>query len=142
MNHYEAVFILDPRLDDERLAALKAELKGKIDATGAQDAAELKCDRRTLTFPIRKLNEGFYLIFRFKGPGDSVGKLRTELRHTESILRMSYVRIPESVAVQPVPQPAAAPAPAPSAPAAVEAPAVAPEPAPVPEPAPTGPAPE
>ena len=103
MNHYEAIYILDPRLEDEQLAAVKTDLRSKIEAVGGQEVIELKCDRRNMMFPIRKQTEGYYLIYRYQGPADSVGKLRIELKHTEQILRMSYLRIPESAAKLPEP---------------------------------------
>ena len=112
MNHYEAIYILDPRLEDEQLAAVKTDLRSKIEAVGGQEVIELKCDRRNMMFPIRKQTEGYYLIYRYQGPADSVGKLRIELKHTEQILRMSYLRIPESVAKLPEPVVAAPVAPA------------------------------
>lgn len=128
MNHYEAIYILDPRLEDDQLTAVKTDLRGKLEAAGGQEIVELKCERRGMTFPIRKQTEGYYLIYRYQGPADSVGKLRLELKHTEQILRMSYLRIPESAAK--LPEPAVAAPVAPAAP--VETVAAAPvEPLPV-----------
>lgn len=103
MNHYEAIYILDPKLEDDQLTAVKTDLRSKLEAVGGQEIVELKCERRGMTFPIRKHTEGFYLIYRYQGPADSVGKLRIELKHTEQILRMSYLRIPESAAKLPEP---------------------------------------
>lgn len=124
MNHYEAVFILDPRLDEEQLAAMRADLKSRIEGAAARDIVEVKFERRPLTYSIRKQTEAFYLIYGFDGPTDIVGKLRLELKHTEQILRMSYLR-----AAPPPPSPAAAPAPKPAAePVAQVEPAAMPEP--------------
>ena len=130
MNHYEAIYILDPRLEEDQLTAVKTDLRSKLEAAGGQEIVELKCERRGMTFPIRKQTEGFYLIYRYQGPADSVGKLRIELKHTEQILRMSYLRIPESAAKLPEPVVAAPVAPAapvePTADAPVELSPVAP----------------
>lgn len=125
MNKYEAIFILDPKLSDEQLAALKTDLQGKISAVGAQDILEIKFDRRPLTFPIRKESEAYYLIYAFHGPTDSVSKLRLELKHQEQILRMSYVRVPETPVVEPTPvaAPVAEPVVTPAPVAPVETPA-------------------
>ena len=136
MNHYEAVYILDPKLDDQQLATMKTELKGKIEGVAAQDVVEIKCDRRQLYAPIKKQRDAFYLIIGFSATGDAVGKLRVELKHTEHILRMSYIRVP--TASIPEPQPVVAAPVAPVAPPPVEpapaAEAPAPEPPPAPEP--------
>jgi ribosomal protein S6 len=134
MNHYEAVYILDPKLDDQQLATMKTELKAKIEGVAAQDVVELKCDRRQLYAPIKKQRDAFYLIYGFSASGDTVGKLRLELKHTEHILRMSYIRVP--TASVPEPQPVVVAPVAPVTPSPVE-PEPAPEPeAPAPEPAP------
>jgi small subunit ribosomal protein S6 len=103
LNHYEAIYILDPKLEDDQLTAVKTDLRSKLESAGGQEIVELKCERRAMTFPIRKQTEGYYLIYRYQGPADSVGKLRVELKHTEQILRMSYLRIPESAAKLPEP---------------------------------------
>jgi ribosomal protein S6 len=125
LNHYEAIFILDPRLEDDKLTAIKADLRGKLEAVGGQEIVELKCERRNMTFAIRKQTEGYYLIFRYQGPADSVGKLRIELKHAEQILRMSYLRIPEAAAKLPEPAIAAPqPAAAPEAPVITETPVI------------------
>lgn len=146
MNHYEAIYILDPKLEEDQLTAVKTDLHSKLEAAGGQEIVELKCERRGMTFPIRKQTEGLYLIYRYQGPADSVGKLRVELKHTEQILRMSYLRIPESVAKLPEPAVVAPVAPvAPVEPVApIEPVAAAPvEPPPVVpvEPVPTAPEP-
>ena len=140
MNHYEAIYILDPKLEDDQLAAVKTDLHGRMTAVGAQEITELKCERRNLLFPIRKQTEGYYLIYRYLGPADSVGKLRLELKHTEQILRMNYLRIPEFAAKLPEPAiaaPVAPVEPVPATPVVSEAPAAPVEPPPVaPEPPP------
>ena len=99
-----------------------------VTGLSAQDIIELKCERRQLYAPIRKQRDAFYLVYGFEAPGDAAGKLRTELKHTEQILRMSYLRAPKAPA--PVPPPVAA---APVAPAPVMPPSV-PEAAPPSEP--------
>jgi small subunit ribosomal protein S6 len=119
LNHYEAIYILDPRLEDDQLTAVRTDLRTKIEAAGGQEIVEIKCERRNMLFPIRKQTEGYYLIYRYQGPADSVGKLRIELKHTEQILRMSYLRIPESAAK--LPEPVVAPV-APVAPIETPAP--------------------
>jgi small subunit ribosomal protein S6 len=121
LNSYEAVYILSPSLSEEQLAATKADLRSKIEAVSGKDIVELRSERRTLTFPIKKQNEGFFVIFRYDGPADSVGKLRVELKHTEQILRMSYIRIPEksaAVTTAAAPIPESSPAPMPEVPVA------------------------
>jgi len=129
LNYYEAVYILNPNLSEEQLAATKADLRSKIEAVSARDIVEVRSERRTLTFPIKKQTEGFYVFFRYTGPADSVGKLRTELKHAEQILRMSYIRVPEQSETVVAAQPAPRPEPKPAAPAPEAAPAGSPEPA-------------
>ena len=122
MSYYEAVYILDPNLTEEQLSATKADLRSKIEAVAGTEINELRSERRNLTFPIKKRTEGHYVIFRYQGPADSVGKLRVELKHAEQILRMSYIRVPDKVVAQ---QPIVAP---PIPPVPVAEPAI-PEPA-------------
>jgi small subunit ribosomal protein S6 len=130
LNRYEAIFILNPKLTDEELAGVKTDLRGKLEAAAAQDILETKCERRPLYYAIKKLREAIYLVYRFGGPGDTVAKLRTELKHYEAIMRMSYVRVPDSAAAPAVEK--AAPAPATEKAAPTPEPAATPTPTPAP----------
>ncbi|MEO0107936.1 MAG: 30S ribosomal protein S6 [candidate division WOR-3 bacterium] len=99
MNYYESVFVVNPTLSDEQIDALKQDLQAKLSAVSAKEIVELRSERRPLSYPIRKQTEGYYLIYRYQAPADSAQSLRAELRHTESILRMAFVRIPDKVAL-------------------------------------------
>lgn len=106
MNFYEAVYLIDPTLDDERLAGVKTDLQTKIAAAGGREIREVRCERRELFAPVRKHNNAVLLIYGFQAPADAIGNLRTELKHNEAILRMSYLRVdhpaePEPVAAEP-----------------------------------------
>jgi small subunit ribosomal protein S6 len=92
MRDYEAVIILDPRLDEAsskeaierftKLVQTKGELT-KMDSWG----------RRRLAYEIRHLNEGFYLAAKFKADPGLLEELDRLFKIREEYIRAKIVRI-------------------------------------------------
>lgn len=131
MNHYETAFLLTPNLADKDVEQFTAEMRGLLEKHGATDVGEGRVERRALSYPVKKHNEGYYLYIPFAGPAAVPSEMRTELRHREELLRFTFVRRPEpsaATAAQPeaaahpetapvktTPQPEAGPEPTPAA---------------------------
>ena len=49
-------------------------------------------EKRKLTFPIKKKNEGSYYIVNFEGNGSTVSRIRGALTLHENILRYTIVK--------------------------------------------------
>ena len=92
MRDYEAVIILDPRLDEasskeaiERFTKL-VQAKGevtKVDSWG----------RRRLAYEINHLSEGFYLVAKFKAEPTLLEELDRLFKIGEEYVRAKIVRI-------------------------------------------------
>ena len=92
MRDYEAVIILDPRLDEasskeaiERFTKL-VQAKGevtKVDSWG----------RRRLAYEINHLSEGFYLVAKFKADQTVLEELDRLFKIGEEYVRAKIVRI-------------------------------------------------
>ena len=93
MRDYEAVIILDPRLDEaaskeaiERFSKL-VQSKGevtKLDSWG----------RRRLAYEINHLSEGFYLVAKFKADPTLLDELDRLFKLNEEYVRAKVVRLP------------------------------------------------
>ena len=112
---YEAVYILDPDLGDERISAVTAKYRGIVETGGGTLEKIDVWERRRLAYEVKGRTEGIYvLIIR---------------RDDEEALLPATAPAPAAAAPAPAPVAAAAPAPeaveTPQAEAEVPAPAAA-----------------
>ena len=87
MREYEAMFIFHPELTEEKLDEdVKAVEKIiKDNAKGRLNTEIL--GKKTLAYPIRKLNEGYYVNYDFDALPAAIDKIKTALKHSDNILR-------------------------------------------------------
>lgn len=89
---YDLNVILDPNLSE---AQLQTE-KDAVDAQIARNQGELvKLDEwgsQRLAYPIRKLNEGYYLIYRLKLSLDKPKVIEAALRQRDNVMRVLVVK--------------------------------------------------
>ena len=87
MRNYEAMFIFHPDLPDEKLEqSVQAVEKIIKDNTQGQLKTE-NLGKKTLAYPIRKVNEGYYVNYVFEAQPVAINKVKEELKHSEDILR-------------------------------------------------------
>jgi len=89
---YDLNVILDPNLSETQLQTEK----DAIDAQIARNEGELvKLDEwgtQRLAYPIRKLNEGYYLIYRLKLSLDKPKVIEAALRQRDNVMRVLVVK--------------------------------------------------
>lgn len=91
MKDYEAVFILSPKLSQDDIKKVGDDLKKSIETAKGENIVELKNEKRTMYFPIKKQKEGIYLIYRFTAPPDAVEKVKADFKHNEAVLRYAFI---------------------------------------------------
>ncbi len=95
MRSYEVMFIAHPELDDVSLNALVDKAKGWVTATGgAIDQVDV-WGRRRLAYPIRKQNEGQYVLMQTHMSGNATREVERSLRLNEQVLRFQVIRTDE-----------------------------------------------
>jgi small subunit ribosomal protein S6 len=87
MRKYELVYIADPELDTEGLSALEEKIKGWIEGAGGKAINFDSWGKRRLAYPIKKRNDGFYVIVEIEMPPDAGVIVEKDLRLNEKILR-------------------------------------------------------
>lgn len=103
MSNYELIYILQPDLDDEALAAQNERINQVITANGGQVTGSELMGRRTLAYPIKKRREGYYMLLKTTLSQAAITELERTLRLAENVLRYMLVQID-------VPAPVATPA--------------------------------
>ena len=87
MNNYETVFIVTPVLSEAQVQEVADKFQGVITENGGQIVNRESWGLRKLAYPIQKKTTGFYFLVEFTGEGPIVGKLETQYRRDERVIR-------------------------------------------------------
>ena len=88
--NYEAMYILNPALDEEAIAALVAKFKAVAGADEAAVQVE-EWGKRRLAYPINDLMEGYYVLMTFTALPGVPAELDRQFRINENVMRSLIV---------------------------------------------------
>mgnify|MGYP001613156752 CR=1 FL=1 len=89
---YETVVIFKPQFSDTEIAALVEKTKKVISTEGGQILNEDRWGRRKLSYPICHSREGYYFYMKYQSPAAIPGRLESQFRIQEHVLRALTVR--------------------------------------------------
>jgi small subunit ribosomal protein S6 len=92
-NQYETVFIMTPVLSEEQMMETVNKFKKILTDNGSEIVHENNWGLRKLAYPIQKKNTGFYYLVEYKAPGDLIGKVETEFKRDERIIRFLTIAL-------------------------------------------------
>lgn len=92
-SHYESVVIINAALEDDQIEASINRAEVSIKTNGGEIEDTDKWGRKRLAYPINKSKSGFYIIFRFTAPTESIKKIERDLRLDETIIRFLTVAL-------------------------------------------------
>ena len=88
--NYEAVYILNPELNEEQIAALVERFKGVVEANGTVSEID-EWGKRRLAYPINDLMEGYYVLMTFTAAPTVPAELDRLFRINENVMRSMVV---------------------------------------------------
>ena len=88
--NYEVVYIMDPALGEEAIAAMIEKFKALVETQGTVAAID-DWGKRRLAYPINDLNEGYYVLMTFTAPAAFPRELDRIFRITEGVMRSMIV---------------------------------------------------
>ena len=108
---YDLNVILEPGLTDTQLQSEKDAVTLQVERAEGEILSLDEWGNRRLAYPIRKKNEGYYLIYRLKAPGETPKTIEAALRQRDNVMRVLIVKErPEWKTLKPKTQETEAPA--------------------------------
>jgi len=92
-NVYETTFIINAGLDDAQIDALIEKVQDGITKNNGEIVELAKWGRKRFAYPIKKKNNGFYVVCVFKSSGDLIARLERFFLLEENILRFLIISL-------------------------------------------------
>lgn len=90
---YETIFISPPSLTEEAVEKVIGDVQETLASRGAEIIRIEKWGRKRLAYPIRKHDEGWYVMMHVKGPGDALQEVERRMRISENFIKYMTVRL-------------------------------------------------
>ena len=90
---YETVFILTPVLSEDQTKETVKDYAAVLKTVGANILHQEHWGLRKLAYPIQKKSTGFYHLFEFEAPAESIAKFEIELRRDERVMRFLTTKL-------------------------------------------------
>ena len=92
MRNYEIMFILSTQLTDEEKQAGVEFVEKTLPAAGATEVKTEIWGDRKLAYPIKKKENGYYVLTTFQADGTKFTEIESKLNINESILKYMIVK--------------------------------------------------
>ena len=92
---YEIMFIVRPDLTDEDVDKLVTTMETNINTAGGSITGTQRMGKRRLAYPVRKFQDGNYILFNVEGPGSVIKEAERRLRVAEQVIKFITVRTDE-----------------------------------------------
>lgn len=104
MRDYEAMVIVDPRLEEGEIQKAVDRFTSAITDAGGTVANVDRWGNRRFAYEIDHKHEGYYFVATFTAPQDAVDKLKRTVQISDEFIRAKFVRPGENGAEAPQPQ--------------------------------------
>lgn len=91
MNRYETVFIINPQVEDTGVKALIEKFSNLINNDGKVNEVK-ELGMKKLAYPIKKHNEGNYVVINFEANPELIKELERIYRITDEVIKFIVVR--------------------------------------------------
>src|SRR5690606_27879475 len=91
-DQYDMNANLQPQLDETQLQTEKDAIQTQVERAGGEIIELDEWGSRRLAYPIRKHNEGYYLIYRLHLSGNAPQTIEAALRQRDNVMRVLVVK--------------------------------------------------
>ncbi|MBS3994668.1 MAG: 30S ribosomal protein S6 [Alkaliphilus sp.] len=92
MRRYEVMFIFKPNLEEEKRNILIEKFKSIVQADGEIESLD-EWGNRKLAYEIDKLNDGYYVLMKFKAGVDVPKELDRNFRISDDVIRHLIINL-------------------------------------------------
>lgn len=92
---YEVMYIAEPSAADETITQLNETIEKLVADSGGEVVRTDVIGIRKMAYPIKKRNEGYYVLFEIEGSGQEIAELERRMRVNDLIIRYLTVRVDE-----------------------------------------------
>jgi len=92
VSNYELVYIVSPGVTEEELPTVLDKVSDILKKSGGNITETNQWGRRKLAYPIKKFNEGNYILTKFESETTSVKNIESGLKLSDEILRYLIVK--------------------------------------------------
>lgn len=92
MNQYEVMYIVDATLEETTIQQTIERFTGLVTSNGGQMDKIDEWGKRRLAYPIRDINEGYYVLMDITGDPELPKELERNFQISENILRSLVIR--------------------------------------------------
>lgn len=92
MHQYDLNLILDPNLNESQVQTEKDAVNAQIEKFAGEILSVDEWGNKRLAYPIRKLNEGYYIIYTLRLAGEAPKAIESSLRLRDNVMRVLVVR--------------------------------------------------
>lgn len=93
---YEALYIVNPDLQDEEITSISDKYKGVIEEQGGEVTGVDRWEKRRLAYEIKGLREGIYILMNFNAESSAAKELDRRFRIADDVVRHIIVRSDEA----------------------------------------------
>jgi small subunit ribosomal protein S6 len=91
MRAYEATYILDPGLEEEKIAQAQEKYSNMITKSGGEIVSLDTWGKRRLAYEVEGFNEGFYVIMKFNADQKVADSLRKNMNIADEVIKSMLV---------------------------------------------------
>lgn len=92
MDTYDLNLILDPGLNETQVQTEKDAVATQVERAGGEIVETDEWGNRRLAYEIRKLREGYYIIYTLKLPSIAPKAIEAALRQRDNVMRVLAVK--------------------------------------------------
>jgi small subunit ribosomal protein S6 len=99
--NYEMMYILRPDLSEEQVQQVIDQYRNLLKEYQAEEIEVKIWGKRRLAYPIKKYQDGIYILMDYRADGKQVAPLERAMRLGEDVIRYLTIKLEEKEAVLP-----------------------------------------
>ena len=92
LNKYESIYIVKPTLEADEIKALVEKFNTLIETEGGKVSETQEWGLRRLAYPIKKKEQGYYVLVNFEAKPESIVELERVYKITDSVMKFITIR--------------------------------------------------